>query len=704
LQVAPQFVFLSRNCFVVLFDESYSEFHDNIDLVGSEFESARYSTSLLASSDNRKYFVIWGRATDLKSMASDSPARISVDGLDVDTFVARDFITAFEKLGFDSRSIATFLQFLLGTVMPALDLADDGEFNTLINDFCAISSGGKLNVYKYGYDSVALLELPVANRKVIAICPTGIATEYCEPKKRLSGLISSDYCLWAFKPKKLPSRPRHCIIVLQDSILVGEFTVILDPLAGDGADQPSVDRLHVFAALFAISDRRQRNVLSDKLAIASFESSISVSLPVPFSFSIEVGVAVDDGVFVSGWMDDPTDVLESVELVDHGIIASIGANWLKWRGAVVADGKQKSVVKFAAYLEGRPKANLIDRAILCLHLRTGENLVVVAPKCAGDYRSIRAEIISTIDEAALDQVMFESVFNRPIEALQRVICSEQAIRFVRDYGIKSERLASIIIPLYRNFEFIRNQILAFSRDEHIFRNCEIIYVNDDPVFDEDLKRLLSGYGLLFSLDIRLVGLSINGGYALSNNMAASIANGKYLVLMNSDVVPDRPGWLDKSTQRLATMPDYSVVGPKLLYSDDSLQHAGMYFHRHFSGFWQNMHYYKGYGRNIPQANVERVVGAVTGACMVLKKESFQRVGGFTTSYVIGDYEDSDLCLKLRNLGGVCLYYPGAELYHFERQSMEAAEGRNDMTTSAYNRALHFSRWNGSGLEQGYLEG
>jgi O-antigen biosynthesis protein len=74
------------------------------------------------------------------------------------------------------------------------------------------------------------------------------------------------------------------------------------------------------------------------------------------------------------------------------------------------------------------------------------------------------------------------------------------------------------------------------------------------------------------------------------------------------------------------------------------------------------------------------------------------VGGFSTDYVIGDYEDSDLCLKLRARGGEIGYVPGAELYHFERQSIREHAGYARTLASAYNRRLHHRRWS-SFIEQ-----
>jgi GT2 family glycosyltransferase len=76
----------------------------------------------------------------------------------------------------------------------------------------------------------------------------------------------------------------------------------------------------------------------------------------------------------------------------------------------------------------------------------------------------------------------------------------------------------------------------------------------------------------------------------------------------------------------------------------------------------------------------------------LTRESFLDVGGFSVDYVIGDYEDSDLCLKLRERGASCLYAADVELYHFERQSMRLHPLQSDRGSTAYNRALHTKRW------------
>jgi GT2 family glycosyltransferase len=118
----------------------------------------------------------------------------------------------------------------------------------------------------------------------------------------------------------------------------------------------------------------------------------------------------------------------------------------------------------------------------------------------------------------------------------------------------------------------------------------------------------------------------------------------------------------------------------------------MYFGRDFKGEWLNQHYYKGFPRGFPLANIARSVPAVTGACLMIRRAVFEQVGGFTEDYVIGDYEDSDLCLKVRRGGLDILYQPQAELYHFERQSISRHGGYMRSVAGEYNRWLHGRRW------------
>ncbi len=261
---------------------------------------------------------------------------------------------------------------------------------------------------------------------------------------------------------------------------------------------------------------------------------------------------------------------------------------------------------------------------------------------------------------------------------------------IADYGTQPKKPAvTIIIPLYHRLEFLEHQLVQFVHDDEIAAN-ELLYVLDSPEDEAWLRQLAMTLFPLYRVPFRTVVMSHNGGFAAANNVAASIARGKKLLLLNSDVIPDRPGWLGQMTSFYDETPDVGALGVKLLYEDNSIQHAGLYFKRVSVGNeWNNEHLFKGLHRTFPGANVTRRVPAVTAACMMVDRRLFEKVGGLRTAYVQGDYEDSDLCLRLARLGKCAWYLPAVELYHLEAQSYPSALR---LQTSHYNRWLHTHLW------------
>jgi O-antigen biosynthesis protein len=230
-------------------------------------------------------------------------------------------------------------------------------------------------------------------------------------------------------------------------------------------------------------------------------------------------------------------------------------------------------------------------------------------------------------------------------------------------------------------------------DPEIHR-ADLVYVLDSPEEAARLRRFARHLHDLYGVPFRLAALSANGGYSTANNLGASLARGRKLLLLNSDVLPARPGWLSQMTAFYDANASIGALAPKLLYEDDSIQHAGMCFEANLecdgeSGWW-NEHFYKGLHRRFEPANVSRAVPAVTGACMLIDTELFDSLGGLRGIYVRGDYEDSDLCLRLREQGRESWYLADVELYHLEAQSFPSPERT---LATVYNTWLQTYLWN-----------
>lgn len=263
----------------------------------------------------------------------------------------------------------------------------------------------------------------------------------------------------------------------------------------------------------------------------------------------------------------------------------------------------------------------------------------------------------------------------------------------KDYSLpETAPLVSIVVPLYKVLDFLRFQLSGMATDPWLAANSEIIYVLDSPEIQDETEHLLGGLHLLHGLPMKLVVMNRNGGYARACNAGARFARGEILVMLNSDVVPCEPGWLQTLSRPLLEDRTLGAIGPKLLFEDGSLQHAGLYFGRDQRGIWLNHHFHKGMPGDYRPAQQTRDVPGVTGACLVSRRETYERVGGFTEDYVIGDYEDSDLCLKIRRLGLQIAYEPAACLYHLERRSIRRSQDYMRGVASQYNSWLHTQRW------------
>ena len=105
--------------------------------------------------------------------------------------------------------------------------------------------------------------------------------------------------------------------------------------------------------------------------------------------------------------------------------------------------------------------------------------------------------------------------------------------------------------------------------------------------------------------------------------------------------------------------------------------------------WTDTHYLKGLHGDLRAANIARRVPGVTAACLMIDARLYASIGGLSGVYIQGDYEDSDLCLRLAQAGRENWYFPGVELYHLEGQSYSSAERQVNFE---YNRWLFNQTW------------
>lgn len=180
--------------------------------------------------------------------------------------------------------------------------------------------------------------------------------------------------------------------------------------------------------------------------------------------------------------------------------------------------------------------------------------------------------------------------------------------------------------------------------------------------------------------VRVMRIDAPFNYPELNNAAAEGFGDGFLLFLNDDVLVTEPEWL-RELASLAAREEVGAVGPKLLYPDGRLQHAGLTLGLGPEGVAG--HDCRGAAANAagPQGRflVAREAAAVTGACLLVSAAKFRAAGGFDPSLAVA-YNDVDLCLRLRSLGWPTLWTPHAELIHLE----SASRGR-DVTPVAAAR-------------------
>jgi len=153
-------------------------------------------------------------------------------------------------------------------------------------------------------------------------------------------------------------------------------------------------------------------------------------------------------------------------------------------------------------------------------------------------------------------------------------------------------------------------------------------------------------------------------YSALNNAAAREANGEVLLLLNNDISVIESGWLRELVSH-AIRPDVGVVGAKLLYENEQVQHGGVVLGPEGAV----AHIHRLADRNDPgyfgQLALARTLSSVTGACVAIRRAVFFEVGGLDEVSLPVSFNDIDLCLKVGDHGYRVVWTPFAELYHLE---------------------------------------
>ncbi|ELS03711.1 putative glycosyltransferase [Xenococcus sp. PCC 7305] len=433
-----------------------------------------------------------------------------------------------------------------------------------------------------------------------------------------------------------------------------------------------------------------------------------IDFNIPFKIAIDNIIYPDHkNLFMSGWLKDDYEMLKSIR-----VISSLGFAWDLPKQDILTLERQdnhnfltntdddfQGSLGFALRAqipqdigEAMKKWPEIHSFRFLVKLKGDIEVEIVPEAKQKDLAMAMAKVIQIAEPNKISTEMLEQHIAPTAFQLQQLLMAQVKIKDITVIGELIETpLVSIIIPLYRRLDFLKVQLAAIANDPTM-KQCELIYVLDSPEQESEVRGFLQDHCLLYDLSVTLIIMETNSGYASANNAGASQARGKYLLLLNSDVFPKNDGWALQMANFYDSSPKIGILGAKLLYEDNSLQHAGLFFEETGFPFPNVLHYYKGLPENYELAQKTRAVPAVSGACLMIEKDLYEQVSGLTTDYIIGYFDDSDLCLKCAALGYESWYFADASLYHLERQSIHLHKGYNCSLAWYLNGYLHDLKW------------
>lgn len=231
------------------------------------------------------------------------------------------------------------------------------------------------------------------------------------------------------------------------------------------------------------------------------------------------------------------------------------------------------------------------------------------------------------------------------------------------YEMKEEPLLSIIIPNKDHKKDLKKCIESIQR-KSAYGNYEILVVENNS----ESREIQTYYKELEAQDhrIRILYYKKAFNYSAIQNFAAQRAKGQYLLLLNNDT------WMEEKTSiremlSYCMRKDVGIVGAKLLYPDDTIQHAGVIVG--LGGVAG--HAFAGAQKEDPgyfcRITCAQDYSAVTAACMMVKKSVFDAVGGLDTNLQVA-FNDTDFCMRVREKGYLVVYQPAAVWYHDESKT------------------------------------
>ncbi len=305
----------------------------------------------------------------------------------------------------------------------------------------------------------------------------------------------------------------------------------------------------------------------------------------------------------------------------------------------------------------------------------------------------RVHSASTADNPASKMYAYEAG-KRAIEGNLERSGVRGVVSLRQDYGfydvhypVEGEPLVSILIPNKDQKETLIHCIHSVL-ETSTWKNLEILIIENNSEQEETFACYRE-----LEKDPRIRILTYPGktfNYSAINNFGVQQAKGEYLLFLNNDIEVITPDWIEQMLGN-CQRPEVGIVGAKLYYPDNTIQHAGIVIG--IGGIAG--HAFLGLARAksgyLHKASLQMDYSAVTAACMMMKAEAFRKTGGFEEKLTVA-FNDVDLCLRTVEQGWLVVYDPHVEMYHYESKSRGAEDSEEKVRRFQQEIEFMRTRW------------
>lgn len=320
---------------------------------------------------------------------------------------------------------------------------------------------------------------------------------------------------------------------------------------------------------------------------------------------------------------------------------------------------------------------------LLLRATEQANRIVHIPKVLYHWR-IHGQSAAWSEEAkpyayiAAKKALEEALVRRGLSGKVHYLSGLRGYRI--DYHVPAPKKITIIIPTKDQTSLLRNAVDSIFKLTD-YPDFEILVLNNNSTTIE-LQEFLAEYTQRYPTQFRSIEAHFPFNFSKLMNLGVRESRSEYILLLNNDVEVTRPDWL-RIMASFASQKHIGAVGARLLYPDDTIQHAGVIVGlggiagHAFTGQYKDD---PGYFNLIQTVNN---FSAVTAACLLCRREVYTQVNGMDENFNV-EYNDVDYCLKLLEAGYYNVYVPQVELYHYE----SATRGHPHQSKASYERHLH----------------